>query len=176
MASASLASSRPVSLWVSAAAFLIRTTASTNGASGARWEIGKFCRARSVCTPYSAAAGTASSPRGSCSIRVSIRCGQSTWGPSKYMIGPLTAKPADADELSRGGDAQRADHRVTAEGGQQQHRIETPRDQHPHLPRPEVPGEARQERDLDAAAARRQRHDERRVDQGERPEKHATER
>src|SRR2546421_472139 len=72
MASASRASRRPVSRCVRAAAFLIQITASTNGASGARWEMGKFWRARSVWTPYSASADTASSPRGSRSTRVAL--------------------------------------------------------------------------------------------------------
>src|SRR2546422_4907117 len=57
MASASFASRRPVSRWVRAAAFLIRITASTKAASGRRLEIGKFCRARSVCMPHSASVG-----------------------------------------------------------------------------------------------------------------------
>ena len=41
----------PVSLCVSAAAFLIHTCAMTNGSSGVSPLIGKFCMARSVCTP-----------------------------------------------------------------------------------------------------------------------------
>src|SRR5437016_14545956 len=45
-------------------------TASTNGARGASWEMGKLWRARSVWMPYSASAGTGSSPSGSRSIRV----------------------------------------------------------------------------------------------------------
>src|SRR4029077_19661266 len=72
MASASLESRRPVSLCVRAAAFLTRTTASTNGARGRRWEIGKLRRARSVWIPYSASAGTGSSPRESRSMRVTL--------------------------------------------------------------------------------------------------------
>ena len=51
MASASLGSSRPVSLWVSAAARLIQTTASTKAGSGRSPEIGKFSTARSVWMP-----------------------------------------------------------------------------------------------------------------------------
>ena len=65
------ASRRPVSLCVSAAAFLIHTCATTNGSSGTRPLIGKFCPARSVWTPYNASAGTSSGPRGSFSRRVS---------------------------------------------------------------------------------------------------------
>src|SRR5687767_1016371 len=46
----------------------MRTVASTKAASGRSPLIGKFCTARSVCTPYSASAGTGSWPRGSFSI------------------------------------------------------------------------------------------------------------
>src|SRR6266542_3430910 len=70
IASASLRSRRPVSRWVSAAAFLMRMTASTKAGRGRRLEMGKFCRARSVWMPHSASVGTGSSPRGSRSIRV----------------------------------------------------------------------------------------------------------
>src|SRR5947209_14446368 len=72
MASASGASRRFVSRWVRAAAFLIQMTASTNGASGARCEMGKLRRARSVWIPYSASSGTGSSPSGSRSMRVAL--------------------------------------------------------------------------------------------------------
>jgi len=51
MASASRASSRPVSLCVMAAAFLIQVCAITKGQSGASPLIGKFSFARRVCTP-----------------------------------------------------------------------------------------------------------------------------
>src|SRR5437870_13829541 len=47
-------------------------TASTNGASGARCEIGKLRRARSVWIPNSASSGAGSSPRGSRSMRVAL--------------------------------------------------------------------------------------------------------
>src|SRR6478672_1897616 len=69
MASARRGSRRPVSLWVSAAAFLIQTCATTNGQSGRSSLIGKFSRARSVCTPYSASAATCFGPSGSFSVR-----------------------------------------------------------------------------------------------------------
>src|SRR3954463_4554670 len=72
IASASFRSRRPVSRCVCAAAFLMLMTASTKAARGRRPETGKFMRARWVCTPYSACAGTASSPRGSFSRRVSV--------------------------------------------------------------------------------------------------------
>ena len=55
---------------VSAAARLIRTVASTNAGNGRSPLIGKFCTARSVCTPYSASAGTSRLPSGSFSVRV----------------------------------------------------------------------------------------------------------
>ena len=51
MASASGASSRPVSWCVSAADRLIQTTASTNAGSGRSPEMGKFSAARSVWMP-----------------------------------------------------------------------------------------------------------------------------
>src|SRR5438552_1972785 len=70
IASASFASSRPVCLWVRAAAFLIHTCAVTKGSSGFRPLIGKFWTARSVWTPYMASAGTSSVPSGSFSVRV----------------------------------------------------------------------------------------------------------
>src|SRR5436190_10564614 len=69
IASASRASSRPVSLCVSAAAFLIHTCATTNGRSGGSSLMGKFSRARMVCTPYSASAATCFGPSGSFSVR-----------------------------------------------------------------------------------------------------------
>src|SRR5207245_9288026 len=72
MASASGASRRFVARWVRAAAFLIQMTASTNGASGARCEMGKLRRARSCWSPYSAASGTGSAPSGSRSMRVAL--------------------------------------------------------------------------------------------------------
>src|SRR5256885_9325335 len=72
IASASFGSRRFVSLCVTAAAFLMRMTASTNEANGASWEMGKLRRARSVWMPYSASAGTGSSPSGSRSIRVAL--------------------------------------------------------------------------------------------------------
>src|SRR5437879_1826095 len=72
MASASRGSRRPRCRCVRGAAWSMRITASTNGASGARWEMGKLWRARSVWTPYSASAGTGSSPRGSRSMRVAL--------------------------------------------------------------------------------------------------------
>ena len=72
IASASFGSSRPVSLWVSAAAFLIQTCASMNASSGSNPLIGKFCFARSVWTPYSASVGTSRGPSGSFSRRVSV--------------------------------------------------------------------------------------------------------
>src|SRR5438552_3414559 len=48
----------------------MRTVASTNAGSGLRPLIGKFCTARSVCTPYSASLGTSRAPSGSFSLRV----------------------------------------------------------------------------------------------------------
>src|SRR2546428_273439 len=64
MASASRASRRPVSLFVSAAAFLIHTTASTNGASGNWWEMGKLRRARPGRPPGGAGRGAGGRPGG----------------------------------------------------------------------------------------------------------------
>src|SRR2546430_11457524 len=72
IASASFGSRRFVSLWVNAAAFLMRMTASTKDASGASWEMGKLRRARPVWTPDSASAGTGSSPTGTRPIRVAL--------------------------------------------------------------------------------------------------------
>ena len=50
-ASARRGSRRPVRLWVSAAARLIQTTASTNAGSGRSPEMGKFSTARWVWMP-----------------------------------------------------------------------------------------------------------------------------
>src|SRR5258708_25662684 len=72
MASASFGSRRPVSLCVSAAAFLIHTCAMTNGHRGANPLIGKFSFARTVWTPYTASTGTSLVPSGSFSARVAV--------------------------------------------------------------------------------------------------------
>src|SRR2546428_8300631 len=76
MASASRASRRPVSLFVSAAALLIHTTASTNGASGNWWEMGKLRRGRLVWKAYNTDWGGGGSPRGCFLMRgaIHLRC------------------------------------------------------------------------------------------------------
>src|SRR5258708_13605675 len=72
MASASFGSRRPVSLCVSAAAFLVHTCAMTNGHRGANPLIGKLSFARAVWAPYSASTGTSLVPSGSFSVRVAV--------------------------------------------------------------------------------------------------------
>src|SRR5258706_9082397 len=72
MASASFGSRRPVSLCVSAAAFLIHTCVMTNGRRGGDPLIGKFAFAGTVWTPYRALAGTSLVPSGSFSVRVAV--------------------------------------------------------------------------------------------------------
>src|SRR5881397_3382891 len=102
MASARRASRRPVSLCVSAAAFLIHTCATTNGHCGRKPLMGKFSRARSVCTPYNASAATCFGPRGSFSVRkasamvVSLADGER---------GRIRRAPRGKQQGDRGGDA-----------------------------------------------------------------------
>src|SRR2546423_12544889 len=62
IASASFGSRRFVSLCVTAAAFLMRMTASTNEANGASWEMGKLRRGRPGWVADSAAAGPGGAP------------------------------------------------------------------------------------------------------------------
>ena len=72
MAWASSGGSWPILPLARAAAALTISKARTKPA-GMRWPLtGKFCTARWVCAPYSASAGTATSPMLSVSVRVSV--------------------------------------------------------------------------------------------------------
>src|SRR5690606_36624894 len=112
MASASRASRRPVSLWVSAAERLTQTTASTNAGRGRSPEIGKFSAARRLWTPYRALAGTGFSPRGSFSRRViSVGTGEGRGGgnhgllPCAGRAGPVRSDPHGQTRRGPGFDA-----------------------------------------------------------------------
>src|SRR5204863_8147355 len=112
IASASRASRRPVSLCVSAAAFLIHTCATTNGRKGVSPLIAKFSRARTVWTPYSASAGTCFGPSGSFSVRKA-----SAIVSARGRVGKVGRRARDRHgskckrERDAGGDGCHAEHR-----------------------------------------------------------------
>src|SRR2546430_232149 len=94
----------------------------------------------------------------------------------RHAVGASALPPPDLEQLDGRPVAELPHQHAHAERGEEQRAVEPPPQQHPYLGGPEIAGEPLHERNLEPPTPRRQRDDERGMDQRQRAEEHLAER